>query len=155
MITSVTPLGWWASKKQDITITGSGFLTSADSGGPSKVTASATGVTLKNVQVVSNPNHRKRRRGQGRSGRDRYPDGDQRREQQFVRLGHGQPARGVLPGAPNQWNNQTISGESAQPPSPGINHRAPVNLTTLPSSPIEGIAIAKSEWKLAKSWGYG
>jgi len=54
-VTSVKPDGWWASKKQDITITGTGFFMASDPGGPSKVKVTDGGhaVTLSNIVVVS------------------------------------------------------------------------------------------------------
>lgn len=52
-ITTITPAAWWAGQKQEITITGTGFLTSGEAGGPSQVAATAAGVRLSNVHVVS------------------------------------------------------------------------------------------------------
>jgi hypothetical protein len=54
-ITSVTPKAWWASRKQDITITGTNFLTASDPHGPTKltVTEASGSVEVTDVNVVS------------------------------------------------------------------------------------------------------
>ena len=54
-ITSVSPSNWFASQSYNITITGTGFLTASDSGGPTQLTAtvSSGSATLSNVRVNS------------------------------------------------------------------------------------------------------
>jgi len=54
-ITSIQPSSWFASQNDNITITGTGFLTASDSGGPTQlaVTVASGSIALSNVSVIS------------------------------------------------------------------------------------------------------
>ncbi len=147
-IASVTPLGWWAGQKQDITITGSGFLTSTDPGGPSQVTATASGVTLNNVQVVSATQIT----ASVRVTKDASAE--------TVTLTVTNPATGngspnsatanpvpvVLPVPVIQWRGKTISGDNAK--TRKVKTGQPVELTTTPATLPGGFTIIEPKWDI-------
>lgn len=147
-ITSVTPLGWWASQKKDITITGSGFLTSSDAGGPSQVTATAAGVTLSDVQVVSAT--------QITAKVDVAKDAQAETVTLTVTnpsTGSGSPnsatanpAPVVLPVPVIQWLGKKISGDNAK--TQKVKTGQPVELTTTPATLPGGFSISKSTWDI-------
>ncbi len=146
-ITSVTPLGWWAGQTQAITITGTGFLKASDPGGPTKLTITASGVTLTNPVVVSDTQITAK------------VDITKKTPAETVTLtvtnssGSGtpqtataSPAPVVLPVPVIQWLSKTISGDDAKTQKVQVGQ--PVELTSTPASLPGGFTVSKSTWNV-------
>ncbi|MGO9317768.1 MAG: IPT/TIG domain-containing protein [Terracidiphilus sp.] len=146
-ITSVTPSGWWAGQKQNITITGTNFLTKSDSSGPSHVTLTdgANAVTLSNVNVISSTQI------------TATVDIPKKAPAETVTLtvtntstsgtpqtATASPAPVVLPIPVISWRGETISGDGAKKQTVIVGQ--PVELTTTPATLPGGFTISKNMW---------
>jgi len=151
-ITSVSPAGWWAGQKQDITITGNCFLTPTDTGGPSKVTVSdgANAVTLSNVSVISSTQIT----ATVHVTKDAPADPAETANLTVTNTSSSgapqsataNPAPVVLPVPVIKWRGKKISGNGAKNQSVIVGQ--PVELTTLPASLPGGFTISKSTWDM-------
>jgi hypothetical protein len=148
-ITSVTPSGWWAGQKQDITINGACFLTTSDTNGPSKVTLTdgAGEVKLSNISVVSSTQI------------TATVDVTRKAPAETVTLtvtnpsGSGtpgsvtaSPAPVVLPVPVIQWKGKAISGDGAKNQSVIVGQ--PVELITTPATLPGGFTVSNPTWNI-------
>ena len=148
-ISSVSPLGWWAGQKQDITIAGGCFLTPSDPGRQSKVTLTdgANAVTLSNVSVVSSTQI------------TASVDVTKKAPAETVTLTVTNPSNGgtaqsvtanpapvVLPVPIIKWRDKEISGDGAKNQSVIVGQ--PVELTTTPATLPGGFTVSKSTWDI-------
>jgi len=148
-ITSVNPLGWWAGQNnQTITINGGCFLTPSDSSGPSKVTATANGVTLSNISVVSSNqitatvNVTKEAPAETVTLTVTNPS----TSGGPTKSATASPAPVVLPIPIISWRNRTISGDGAQKQSVKVGQ--PVELKTTPETLPGGFTVSTSTWDI-------
>ena len=149
-ISSITPLGWWAGQNnQAITINGSCFLTPSDKDGPSRVTATAEGVTLSDPSVVSSTQI------------TATVKVTKKAPVETVTLTVTNPARSGVPGSVTaspapvvlpipviKWKDKTISGDDAQNKNPSVIVGQPVELTTTPATLPGGFTVSKSTWDI-------
>jgi hypothetical protein len=149
-ISSVTPLGWWAGQdNQDITITGTCFLTSSDTNGPSKVAATANGVSLSNPTVVSSTQItatvKVTKKAPAETVTLKVTNPSSSGAPQSVTAS---PAPVVLPIPVIKWKDKTISGDDAQNKNPSVKVGQPVELTTTPATLPGGFAVSTSTWDI-------
>jgi hypothetical protein len=148
-LASISPSGWWAGQKQDITIDGTCFLTPSDTKGPSKVTLTdgVGAVKLSNISVVSSTQI------------TATVDVTRKAPAETVTLtvtnpsGSGtpgsvtaSPAPVVLPVPVIQWRGKAISGEGAKNQSVIVGQ--PVELTTTPASLPGGFTVSNPTWDI-------
>jgi hypothetical protein len=148
-ITSITPSGWWAGQKQDITINGGCFQTSSDAGGPSKVTLTdgANEVKLSNVsvgsttQITATVNVTKKAPAETVTLTVTNPSGSAKPGSATAN-----PAPVVLPVPVIKWRDKKISGDNANNQSVIVGQ--PVELTTTPATLPGGFTVSNSTWKI-------
>jgi hypothetical protein len=147
-ITSVAPPAWWAGRKQDITITGTNFLTASDPHGPTKLTVTGSKtITLTNVTVVSATE----------ITATVEPAKDEPAE--TVTLTVTNPPKSSSPGSATaspppvvlpvpviQWRGKTISGDNAK--TQKVKTGQPVELTTTPATLPGGFTVSQSTWNI-------
>jgi hypothetical protein len=147
-ISTVAPLGWWAGQdNQDITISGSCFQTSSDPSGPSKVTATANGVTLSNVNAVSateiTATVKVTKKAPAETVTLTVTNPSSSGAPQSVTAN---PAPVVLPIPIIKWKGNEISGDNAKEESVKVGQ--PVELTTTPATLPGGFTVSKSTWNV-------
>ena len=151
-MTTVTPDGWWAGQKQDITITGTDFLRDTDPGGPSQVTVTdgAGAVKLSNVRVISST--------EIKATVDVSKDAPNSPAETATLTVTNPPANGtpqtatanpapvVLPIPEIDWLGRRITGDHPQIRHPNVKVGQPVELTTKPATLPGGATIISSTW---------
>jgi hypothetical protein len=148
-IASVTPNGWWAGQKQDITINGACFLTPSDTKGPSKTTLTdgAGAVKLSNISVVSSTqitatvNVAKDAPAETVTLTVTNPSGSGTPGSVTA-----SPAPVVLPVPVIQWKGKAIRGDGAKKQSVIVGQ--PVELTTTPASLPGGFTVSNPTWDI-------
>ncbi|MGD0902118.1 MAG: IPT/TIG domain-containing protein [Terracidiphilus sp.] len=148
-IASVTPDGWWAGQKQNITISGGCFLPPSDSSSPSQVTLTdgAGAVTLSNVSVVSSTQITATvnvtKKAPAETVTLTVTNTSSNGASQSATAS---PAPVVLPVPVIKWKGNAISGDKAKNQSVIVGQ--PVELTTTPASLPGGFTVSGSNWTI-------
>lgn len=146
-ITSISPDAWFAGQSTDITITGAGFLTATDPGGPTELRIMETSgnIAISNVAVVSATEitataapGKNSPAGLATVKVTNHPPGESPRS--------GTATEPILPIPEIFWHSKKISGENAKTQS--IKVGQPVELTATPTSLPTGLTLGPVSWAI-------